>query len=91
MSHVAPCLWIVFQRMVMINLKLNHNKLIRGRRISLYQTETEIVYLAKVISDIFQLIGQGHDPRNWIWKTPIRLVILSANSKVEDYETENKQ
>jgi len=52
------------------------------------------MYLAKLISEIFQSIDRSHDPRKRIWNKPLCLVILSAYisiySKVEDYETENK-
>ena len=30
----------------------------------LHQTETEIAYLGKLISDIFQTVDRGHNPRN---------------------------
>ena len=57
-------------------------------------TETEISYLGKLISDIFQAIDRGHNPRNGIRNDHIGVVLLlvhsSTYSKVEDYETENK-
>ena len=39
----------------------------------LYQTETEIAYLGKLISEIFWEISGGRDPRNGIWNCPIGL------------------
>ena len=80
----------------MINLKPIPNvmKPLSGRRIGLLSEWPEITYLAKLISDIFQSIDRGHDPRHGIWNEPICLVTLSAYiciySKAEDYETENK-
>ena len=41
-----------------------------------YQTP-EIAYLAKLISDVFQSINRGHDPRNSISNERVCLVILS--------------
>ena len=56
----------------------------------------QIIYLCKLISDIFEAINRGHDPRNGIWIYPIGLVKLSAYRSIclkvelENNETEKK-
>ena len=61
---------------------------------TLHQTETEIMYFGKLISNVFQTINRGCDPRNEFWNDPVYQVGLSVYSniylKVEDYRTENK-
>ena len=46
-----------FPRMIIITLNLY--QLLR-------QTETDIAYLGKLISDVFQAVSRGHDPRNGV-------------------------
>jgi len=54
-----------------------------------HQTETEITYLGKLISDIFWVTDRRHDPRYGIWRNPVGLFIPSScNSiypKVEEW------
>ena len=56
----------------------------------------EIMYLAKLISDIFWSFNIGCDPRNRIWNEPVCLAILSEYISIylklesEDYKIENK-
>ena len=61
---------------------------------SLHQTETQITYLGKPISDILQEINRGHDLRQEVLNNPTGLVILTKPSsiyqKVAYYQTENR-
>ena len=54
-----------------INLKPNPNETIPRKRLGLPVSDwPEIMYLAKPIGDIFQLINKRHNPRNGIWNEP---------------------
>ena len=67
---------ILFQRMILVNLKPNPNK----THIYIYLEEDsvfvslsdcpEIVYIAILSSDIFSSLDRGHNPRNGIWNDP---------------------
>ena len=54
----------------MIILIVNHTGpvcVIWAKKWSLHKIETEIAYLAKLISDILWAIDRGHDPSNGMW------------------------
>lgn len=57
----------------------------------MYQTETEVTYVGKVISDIFLAIDTGHGPRNGIWNDSVGLVTLSVCISIDlkGFRTEN--
>ena len=65
-----------------------------GRRSASVSGWPEIAYFAKLISNIFQLVHRGYDPRHWNLERPSMPSLLAYNiriySKVEDYETKNK-
>ena len=79
----------------MINLKPNLN-LYRSRRRSFSVSDwPEIMYFAKLISNVFQLVKRGNNTRHGIWNNPVclvcqRIVLSEFTQKIEDYETENK-
>ena len=69
----------------MIILILNHTGpvcVIWVKNWFLHKSETEVAYLAKLISDILWAIDRGHDPSNGMWKDPVYLVISSACSSI---------
>ena len=59
----------------MINLKpVQTNSYRPGRKSVSVLNWPEIAYFAKLISNIFQLVDGGHDPRHGIWNDPVYVV-----------------
>ena len=48
---------MLFLRMIIVTLNLYQ---------LLHQTETEIAYLGKLMSDVVQAVSRGHSPRNGV-------------------------
>ena len=65
-----------------------------GRKSASMSDWPEIEYFAKLISNIFQLVDRGHNPRHWNLEQPSMPSLLAYNiriySKVEDTNPKTK-